>query len=642
MASNVTIGNLTALSTVSDSTVFASEDSGLTRKVTATVLKNYMSSSTTILATGLITAAGGISSNTIQAATIGNTGTVFTGATITTTGVATFGGNTVAGAGTASTSNVTGALVVAGGVGVSGNIYVGGNTYMSSANVGATSFSPRLGWTDNYFYRHQVYNGLYYQGNFLAFSSTYVYIDTTSSLIMRGNIYNDYGNQQVLIGSASQLVVANTLPSTSTTTGALLVSGGVGISGAVNAATVNATTLSGTLSTAAQTNITSLGTLTSLSVGAVTSSGTVIASTVNAGTIGNSGAVLTGTLSTAAQTNITSVGTLTSLAVGAVTSSGTIIASTINAGTFGNASATHVGASATLTGTLIATTVNAGTIGNASATFSGASATLTGTLIATTVNAGTIGNASATLTGTLSTAAQTNITSVGTLTTVAVTGAATVGNVITTNGVFWANGVTYSSGTGGGGSTAASALTGTTLASGVTASSLTSVGTLTGLTVSGAIVPNANVSINLGGTTAWWNNIYGKAIQAQYADLAENYTAVEDYPAGTVVAWANVDYTDELIMAQESHTPMVAGVISTNPAYLMNSAVPGLPLALSGRVPCRVLGPVRKGDRLAVIAPGVAGRLDPAYYQPGCVIGYALASVPDGELTTIEVVIMKF
>ena len=614
MASNVTIGNLTALSTVSDSTVFASEDSGLTRKVTATVLKNYMSSSTTILATGLITAAGGISSNTIQAATIGNIGTVFTGATITTTGVATFGGNAVAGAGTASTSNVTGALVVAGGVGVSGNIYVGGNAYMSSANVGATSYSPRLGWTDNYFYRHQVYNGVYYQGNFLAFSSTYVYIDTTSSLIMRGNIYNDYGNQQVLIGSASQLVVANTLPSTSTTTGALLVSGGVGISGAVNAATVNATTLSGTLSTAAQTNITSLGILTSLSVGAVTSSGTIIASAVNAGTIGNSGATLTGTLSTAAQTNITSVGTLTSLAVGAVTSSSTVIAST----------------------------VNAGTIGNASATFSGASATLTGTLIATTVNAGTIGNASATLTGTLSTAAQTNITSVGALSAVTVTGAATVGNVITTNGVFWANGVTYSSGTGGGGSTAASALTGSTLASGVTASSLTSVGTLTGLTVSGAIVPNANVSINLGGTTAWWNNIYGKAVQAQYADLAENYTSIEDYPAGTVVAWAGVDYTEELIMAQESHTPMVAGVISTNPAYLMNSAVLGLPLALSGRVPCRVLGPVRKGDRLAVVAPGVAGRLDPAYYQPGCVIGYALASVPDGELATIEVVIMKF
>jgi hypothetical protein len=55
-----------------------------------------------------------------------------------------------------------------------------------------------------------------------------------------------------------------------------------------------------------------------------------------------------------------------------------------------------------------------------------------------------------------------------------------------------------------------------------------------------------------------------------------------------------------------------------------------------------VLGPITKGDRLAVVAPGTAGRLDPSLYQPGCVIGYALASVPDGELATIEVVIMKF
>jgi hypothetical protein len=215
-----------------------------------------------------------------------------------------------------------------------------------------------------------------------------------------------------------------------------------------------------------------------------------------------------------------------------------------------------------------------------------------------------------------------------------------VGNVITTNGVFWANGTAYSS--GGGGSTAASSLTGSTLASGVTASSLTSVGTLTGLTVSGAIIPNANVSIDLGSTSAWFNNIYGVSIQAKYADLAENYTAIEDYPAGTVVAWAGEVFTEDLIIAEVSHTHAVAGVISTDPAYLMNAAVPGLPLALSGRVPCYVLGPITKGDRLAVVAPGTAGRLDPLLYQPGCVIGYALASVPDGELATIEVVIMKF
>lgn len=300
-----------------------------------------------------------------------------------------------------------------------------------------------------------------------------------------------------------------------------------------------------------------------------------------------------------------------------------------------------------------------------------------GGITANSVSAGTIGNIGSLLVGTLQTNAQPYITSLGTLTsltvsgnsalgnvsisgTLGVTGNTTLGNtslgntiingtlrvtgVTTTSGIFWANGAVYSTGTGGGGgSTDASALTGTTLASGVTASSLTTVGNLTVLTMAGNIVPSANLTYNLGSTTSYWNIVYGKAVQAQYADLAENYTSVHNYSPGTVVSWVPSDDIDEeLIMAQVSHTPLVAGVISTNPAYLMNSYEPGLPLALSGRVPCKVLGPITKGDRLAVVAPGTAGRLDPQLYQPGCVIGYALASVPDGELATIGVVIMKF
>jgi hypothetical protein len=111
------------------------------------------------------------------------------------------------------------------------------------------------------------------------------------------------------------------------------------------------------------------------------------------------------------------------------------------------------------------------------------------------------------------------------------------------------------------------------------------------------------------------------------------------YLPGTVVVFGG---SAEITISAESHTTAVAGVISTNPAYLMNSDSSGLPVALSGRVPCQVQGPVNKGDRLVNVSPGVAGRLDPAEYQPGCVIGHALASVPDGQLTTIEVVIMKF
>jgi hypothetical protein len=98
-----------------------------------------------------------------------------------------------------------------------------------------------------------------------------------------------------LSANAAVTLTANTA-SSSTTTGTLVVTGGIGASGTVNATTVAATTLTGTVSTAAQPNITSLGTLSSLAV-----SGDLSATTV------------TGTLSTAAQPNVTSVGTLSSL-----------------------------------------------------------------------------------------------------------------------------------------------------------------------------------------------------------------------------------------------------------------------------------------------------------------------------------------
>jgi hypothetical protein len=72
----------------------------------------------------------------------------------------------------------------------------------------------------------------------------------------------------------------------------------------------------------------------------------------------------------------------------------------------------------------------------------------------------------------------------------------------------------------------------------------------------------------------------------------------------------------------------------------MNDSVEGVAVALQGRVPCRVLGPVVKGDRVVTSdVRGAAERLDMTKYQPGCIIGKALGSVPDGEIATIEVVV---
>jgi hypothetical protein len=169
---------------------------------------------------------------------------------------------------------------------------------------------------------------------------------------------------------------------------------------------------------------------------------------------------------------------------------------------------------------------------------------------------------------------------------------------------------------------------------------ITSVGTLSGLTVSGSIVPNANVSINLGSNTQWFNNIYGTAIHAQYADLAENYVSDARYAPGTVVVFGG---SAEVTVTDQSHDRRVAGVVSTNPAYLMNSESAGIPIALTGKVPCSVLGPVRKGDGLVTSAhSGVAEKLNDALYKPGVMIGKSLEDHADPVIKTIMISIGRF
>jgi hypothetical protein len=119
------------------------------------------------------------------------------------------------------------------------------------------------------------------------------------------------------------------------------------------------------------------------------------------------------------------------------------------------------------------------------------------------------------------------------------------------------------------------------------------------ITHTGDIVPSANVTFNLGGPTNWYDTFYGLATQAQYADLAEKYSADGEYLPGTVVVFGG---SEEITVTNAFADVRVAGVISSNPAYLMNAAATGLPVALRGRVPVQVLGAVSKGD-LLVTAP---------------------------------------
>ncbi len=122
---------------------------------------------------------------------------------------------------------------------------------------------------------------------------------------------------------------------------------------------------------------------------------------------------------------------------------------------------------------------------------------------------------------------------------------------------------------------------------------------LSGGTMSGSILVNADNTYDLGTTTNQWRAVYGHSITATYADLAERYEADKYYDEGTVVVFGgNKEITTTAIEEDVS----VAGVISTNPAYKMNASagsdVTHPYVALRGRVPCKVIGPVKKGDLL--------------------------------------------
>lgn len=127
----------------------------------------------------------------------------------------------------------------------------------------------------------------------------------------------------------------------------------------------------------------------------------------------------------------------------------------------------------------------------------------------------------------------------------------------------------------------------------------------------------------------------GTATAAQYADLAENYLADQSYAPGTVLEFGG---TEEVTLAQDE-TRRVAGVVSTNPAYLMNSECQGIhvvAIALQGRVPCKVRGKISKGDMLTSGGAGYARpTTDP---KLGTIIGKALEDF-DGIEGVIEVAV---
>lgn len=159
----------------------------------------------------------------------------------------------------------------------------------------------------------------------------------------------------------------------------------------------------------------------------------------------------------------------------------------------------------------------------------------------------------------------------------------------------------------------------------------------TGTVSVGAIVNNnANGVGNIGTTGLRFNTVFALASSAQYADLAEYYLADHAYPAGTVVAFGG---PQELTICDQDHAVTVAGIISDRPAFEMNAGITGdhpVALALAGRVPCQVVGPVCRGQML--VAAGNGRARAEANPRMGAVIGKALEDF-DGTTGRIEVVV---
>jgi hypothetical protein len=169
------------------------------------------------------------------------------------------------------------------------------------------------------------------------------------------------------------------------------------------------------------------------------------------------------------------------------------------------------------------------------------------------------------------------------------------------------------------------------------------------LSQSGPFTPNAaitgwglgglqpiNPGLNLSTASAAYE-FTGRATQAEYADLAERFAADSALEPGTVV---EIGGDKEITRCNQDLSENVLGVISTKAAYLMNaeagSDATHPPVAMTGRVPVKVVGQVRKGDRLVSAGNGQARSARAGEATPFNVIGRALADATGG---TVEAVV---
>ena len=163
---------------------------------------------------------------------------------------------------------------------------------------------------------------------------------------------------------------------------------------------------------------------------------------------------------------------------------------------------------------------------------------------------------------------------------------------------------------------------------------------LTGLTTPSVAKSGSNAVGNIGSESNYFNQVFATATTALYADVAERFESDELLDPGTVVELGGAK---EITRSRVELSENVFGVISTRPAFTMNGGAgqndTHPPVAMTGRVPVKVVGQVTKGDRLVSAGNGIARAALAGEPTPFNVIGRSLVDKTTDDLGTVEAIV---
>jgi hypothetical protein len=162
-------------------------------------------------------------------------------------------------------------------------------------------------------------------------------------------------------------------------------------------------------------------------------------------------------------------------------------------------------------------------------------------------------------------------------------------------------------------------------------------GCLTATRIYSAYLNAGQLESSSGYITGQWQLVGGSTIEATYADIAERYEADSQYSPGTVLVIGGIK---EVTLTDKAADVNVAGIVSTNPAFKLNGAagddVTHPYIALKGRVPCKVVGPIKKGNLLVTSQHSGYAQAYSSGDDPLAVFATALEDF-EGQTGTVEV-----